>query len=153
MLNEDPSGEVRKYRPVKENITPSHSNFRGIIFSNIIENMGTNITNKPVIKADLDAVVNTRPYVWAPNPVPNKTPKTTPAFIVSASNAINVFLKTMSKINEAIRNLNARNRKGVVNERAIFTAINDDPQINVIPKRYKSALNLDGVFEKLSVIK
>jgi len=59
----------------------------------------------------------------------------------------------INKIKEAIRNRNARKRKGVVNERAIFTAMNDDPQISVIPKRYKSALNLVGVFEALSVIK
>ncbi len=58
----------------------------------------------------------------------------------------------ISKIKEAIRNRNARNRKGVVNERAIFTAIKDDPQIIVIPRRYKSALDFDGVFEKLSII-
>ena len=58
----------------------------------------------------------------------------------------------ISKIKEAIRNRNARNRKGVVNERAIFTAIKDDPQINVIPRRYKSALDFDCVFDKLSII-
>lgn len=76
-----------------------------------------------------------------------------PALIVSASNFNNVFLKTISKIKEAIRNLKVRNRKGVVNDRAIFTAIKDEPQIIVMPRRYKSALNLDGVIETLFIMK
>ena len=76
-----------------------------------------------------------------------------PALRVSASYLNKDFLKTISKIKEAIRNLKVRKRNGVVNERAIFTAIKDEPQIIVIPKRYKSALSLEGIFEKLSVMK
>ena len=63
MLNSEPLGRVKRYSPLTANITPIKGNILIFSFNIRNESGGIMTTNKPVIKADLEAAVYFSPKV------------------------------------------------------------------------------------------